>query len=93
MVFSFLYKLLINTGRIYIGAVINNSNLLSQTILTNILCGCKTLVRIGEAYAEVVIILNTFYCRSGRSDLEHIVFFGLVGTAIHAPLVVEPSMI
>ena len=78
MVCSLGSEPLVDTAGIYIGAVVDHCDLISKLVLSNVGCGCSTLIRVREAYAEYVRVLCTLNGRTGRCDLEHIVSHCLV---------------
>ena len=50
-----LNKLCSDSVRVYVGAVIDDTNLGSQLVFADVLCGLASLVRIGEAYLEYIV--------------------------------------
>ena len=92
--FSLGREFLIDTGRISIAVVVDYRNLGAELLLFYILSGCNTLVRVGKAHLEyIVLALNgnvavavrlTAYNvgrRSGRSKLEDLIGIGFGGNS------------
>lgn len=54
--FSLGREFLIDTGRISIAVVVDYRNLGAELLLFNILSGCNTLVRVGKAHLEYIVL-------------------------------------
>ena len=78
LILGFFYEVRLDTGRIYIGTVVDHCNLGCQLVLTDILCGCSTLVRVGKAYLKYIIIIDYIRGRCGRCQFIHAVLCGLL---------------
>ena len=77
----FGFEALIDTGRIRIGVIINDSNFGRQFVTGDVFGRFHALVGVGEAHAERVVVFHALGRRTGGSQLEHIVRFGFVGNS------------
>ena len=73
-------ELLINTGRIGIGGVIDDADLGAELVFCDIICGGNALVGVGKADLEhIVAALDDSGRRSGRRHHKQVVIGGLGG--------------